>query len=210
MGGVAESEGGGFGLHEGLAGVPVGLAVGVDGVLVDAPSDFDCDVLVTGEQIKNLVLLARGGRAGSGVRDAPRLVQGISGAAAPCVELLLDAPTALIEGVTGQAYDMEGIHDRRGIGQFFGGRSLESGESVHRDGLDAFAPSVGLGGEPGLEDLLGAARDHVRQTRGTTAVLDGRQVQDDGDAPCRRGECAARRVHQRRSRAHPQNAACRR
>ena len=38
----------------------VGLAVGVDDVLVDAPSDFDCDVLVTGEQIKNLVLLAGG------------------------------------------------------------------------------------------------------------------------------------------------------
>lgn len=69
-------------MHESLAGAPVGLAVGVDDVLVDAPSDFDCDVLITGEQIKNLVLLARGEQARSGVQDTPRLVQGISDAAA--------------------------------------------------------------------------------------------------------------------------------
>ena len=40
---------------------------------------------------------------------------------------------------------------------------------------------IGLGGRPGFEDLLGAARDHVQEPGGATAISDGRQVQDDGD-----------------------------
>jgi len=34
---------------------------------------------------------------------------------------------------------------------------------------------------PGFEDLLGAARDHVQESGGATAISDGRQAQDDGD-----------------------------
>ena len=97
------------------------------------------------------------------------------------VEFLLDAPAALIESITGQAHDMEGIHDRPRAGEFFSGCAFEPGESIHRDDLNAFAPGVGLGGQPGFEDLLGAARDHIQQPGGTTAIMDGRQVQDDGD-----------------------------
>ena len=37
----------------------------------------------------------------------------------------------------------------------------------------------GLGGQPGFEDPLGAARDHVQEPGGTAAVMDGRHVQDD-------------------------------
>ena len=46
------------GLHHGLAMGFVGLSVGVDDVLVDTPGNFECDVLVAGEQIEYFVLLA--------------------------------------------------------------------------------------------------------------------------------------------------------
>ena len=109
------------------------------------------------------------------------LVQGIRGAPAPMVKFLLDASAALIESIPGQVHDVEGIHDRPCAGELFGGSALEPGESIHRDDLDALAPRIGLGGQPGFEDLLGSARDHVQEPGGTAAIVDGRQVQDDGD-----------------------------
>ena len=109
------------------------------------------------------------------------LVEGICGPTAPMVEFLLNAPTTLIQGVASEMYDVEGIHDRGRAGEFFGGSALEPGESIHSDDLDALAPCVGLGGQPGFEDLFGAARDHVQEPGGATAISDGRQVQDDGD-----------------------------
>ena len=41
-----------FGLHHGLARSRVGRAVGIDNVLVDAPSDLEGDVLLTGKQVE--------------------------------------------------------------------------------------------------------------------------------------------------------------
>ena len=49
-----------FGFHHGLARVRVGRAVGVDNVLVDAPSDLKDDVAIVGEQDEDLMLLAWG------------------------------------------------------------------------------------------------------------------------------------------------------
>lgn len=49
-----------FGLHQGLTVDFVGIAVGVDDVLVGAPGDFECDVALAGEQIEDAVLLAWG------------------------------------------------------------------------------------------------------------------------------------------------------
>ena len=109
------------------------------------------------------------------------LVQGVRGAPAPVVKFLLDASAALIQGVASEVYDVEGVHDRGCVWEFFGGCAFEPGESIHCDDLDALAPRVGLGGQPGFEDLLGAARDHVQESGGATAISDGRQVQDDGD-----------------------------
>ena len=89
------------------------------------------------------------------------LVEGVRGAPAPVVEFLLNASAALIQGVAGEVYDVEGVHDCLCAGEFFGGGALEPGESIHRDDLDTAAPGVGPGGEPGFEDLFGAAWDHV-------------------------------------------------
>ena len=109
------------------------------------------------------------------------LVEGVGGAPAPMVKFLPGASSALIQGVAGEVYDVEGVHDCGCVWEFFGGGAFEPGESVHSDDLDVLSPCVGLGGQPGFEDLLGAARDHVQESGGATAISDGRQVQDDGD-----------------------------
>ena len=41
-----------FGLHHGLARSRVGRAVGINEVLVGAPCDLECDVLLTGKQVE--------------------------------------------------------------------------------------------------------------------------------------------------------------
>ena len=111
------------------------------------------------------------------------LVQGVGGTPAPVVEFLPGASAALIESITGQVYDVEGVHDCPCVGEFFSGGAFEPGESIHRDDLNALAPRVGAGGQPGFEDPLGAAWDHVQEPGGTAAIVDGHHVQDDGDVP---------------------------
>ena len=113
------------------------------------------------------------------------------------VKFLLNAPATLIESITGQVYDVEGIHDRPRVGELFSGGALKPGESIHRDDLNVAAPRVRLGGQPGFEDPLGAPRDHVQEPGVTTAISDGRQVQDDGDIFVAVGGCVATRVHPR-------------
>ena len=125
------------------------------------------------------------------------LVQGICGAPAPMVAFLPGAPSALIESIPGQVYDVEGVHDCGCVWEFFGGGALEAGEAIHRDDLVVLAPRVGLGGQPGFEDPLGSARDHIQEPGGTTAIVDGRHIQDDSDDSCRRMGCRATRVHPR-------------
>ena len=125
------------------------------------------------------------------------LVQGIRGPPAPVVEFLPDAPATLIESITGQVHDVEGIHNCPCIGELFSGGALKPGESIHRDDLNVAAPRIGAGGQPGFEDPLGAARDHIQEPEGTTAISDGRQVQNHGDDSCRRQGCVATRVHPR-------------
>ena len=102
------------------------------------------------------------------------LVQGIRGTPAPMVKFLLNASAAFIQGVASQVYNMEGIHDCPCVGEFFGGSALKTSESIHRDDLDTLTPRVGLGGQPGFEDLLGATRDHIQEPGGAATVADGR------------------------------------
>ena len=109
------------------------------------------------------------------------LVQGIRGTPAPMVKFLLGAPATLIESIPGQVHDVEGIHDHPRAGEFFGSGARKAGESIHRDDLNALTLSIGLGGQPGFEDLFGADWDHVQESGGAAAVADGCQVQDDGD-----------------------------
>ena len=70
------------------------------------------------------------------------------------VEFLPGTSVTLIESITGEVYDMEEVHDRGRVGEFFGGGALKPGESIHCDDLNAIAPRVGLGGKPGCEAPL--------------------------------------------------------
>ena len=49
-----------FGFHHGLTADFVGIAVGINDVLVGTPGDLECDVAIAGEQVEDLVLLAWG------------------------------------------------------------------------------------------------------------------------------------------------------
>ena len=78
---------------------------------------------------------------------------------------------------------MEGVHHRPGLWELLAGSALETGETVHGYHLDPPTPFLVALGEPGLEDLLGPARDHVHKPGRTTAVAYGGQVDQDGDVP---------------------------
>ena len=99
------------------------------------------------------------------------------------VKFLPGASAALIESIIGEVYDVEGVHDRPRAGEFFSGYAFEPGESILRDDLNALAPRIRLGGQPGFEDPLGSARDHVQKPGGTATVSYGSYVQEDGDIP---------------------------
>lgn len=88
----------------------------------------------------------------------------------------LNVSAALIQGVASKVHDVEGIDDRASVGGFFGGGVLKRGESIHCDDLDALTPFIGVGGQPGFEDLLGAACDQAKESGGAAAVTDGLQV----------------------------------
>lgn len=113
------------------------------------------------------------------------------------VKFLPGASVALVESITGKVHDVEGIHDRPSAGELFNGSAFEPGESIHRDDLNALAPPVGLGGQPGFEDPLGSAWDHIQEPGGTATVTYRCQVQDDGDVFVFVGGCGAARVHPR-------------
>ena len=59
------------------------------------------------------------------------------------VEFLPGAPTTLIESVTGKVYDVERVHARPRVEEFFSGGALKPGESIHRDDLDVLTPRIG-------------------------------------------------------------------
>ena len=97
------------------------------------------------------------------------------------VEFLPGAPATLIESITGEVYDVEGVHNRGCVGELFSGCACEPGESIHRYDLDVLAPCVRLGGQPGLEDLFGAPWDHIQEPGGAATISYGSQIQDDSD-----------------------------
>jgi hypothetical protein len=68
------------------------------------------------------------------------------GTLAPMVQFLPSTSTALIESIPSEAHDMEGIHNDPHARDFFDSLALKPGKSIHRNDLNALAPSVGQGG----------------------------------------------------------------
>ena len=65
--------------------------------------------------------LGVGEQVDAGVQGAAGPVERIVLAAAVAVEDLLDPPSAPIQGVAGEADDMERVHHRRSVGKLLGG-----------------------------------------------------------------------------------------
>ena len=75
---------------------------------------------VVGEQGVEPGLLLVGEQVGAGVQGAAGGVQRVTGPASVSVKVLLDPAAALVEGVAGEADDVEGVHHRDRVGQLFG------------------------------------------------------------------------------------------
>ena len=103
-----------------------------------------------------------GEQASAGVQRPAGRVERVVLAATMAAGVLLDAPSALVQGVAGEPDDVERVHHRDCLGELFAGGGLEAGEPVHRDDLHRVAPSLRAIGESGLERLLGTAPDHVQ------------------------------------------------
>src|SRR3546814_7689678 len=104
---------------------------------------------------------------GAGVQDPSGGVERVAGAAPVTVGGELDSSATPVQGLAGEADDVERVHHRDCVGEFLGGCGLEAGEAVHRDYLDGVAPCLRPVGEPGLEHGLGAAFDHVQDRQST-------------------------------------------
>src|SRR5690606_23908815 len=118
---------------------------------------------------------------GAGVQRATCGVERVALVATVTMNSLLDPTPATVQSVAGQAHHMKRVHHRDRVGELLGSGALEAAEPVHRDDLHALAPGLGTLCEPGLEDLLGAALDHVQQPGWAGALTDPGQVDDHGD-----------------------------
>lgn len=87
----------------------VGLPVGADHALVDAPGRLDLDVLLDAEQRGQPLPLPVGEEVGAGVQRPAGAVERVALSAAVTVQVLLDPPPASVQGVAGEADDVERI-----------------------------------------------------------------------------------------------------
>lgn len=178
--GNAAAQGVDDGAHQRAALGVVFMAVGGDHALVDAPGGLDRGVLVDGERHLNTSGMLVGKQAGAGVQGPPSWIERVARSAAVAVQILLNSAVGAVQGLTGQAHDMEGGHHAGRVGPRFGGGGLETGEAVHRHDFHPMTPGLRTGGQPLLEDLLRSTFDHVQQARRAGAVTDRGQVDDHG------------------------------
>ena len=169
------------GVHHLFGLLLVGFPVGGDDALVDTPGRFDFDVLFDREHSLQAGGLFLSEQVRAGVQGAARFVERVTGAAAMPDRVLLHSASALVQRVAGEADNVEGVHDRDGVGEFFGGGRLEACEPVHRDDFDPLAPLGWARREPLLEHRLRTTLDHVQQPRGAGLVAGRGEVDDHGD-----------------------------
>ena len=81
-------------------------------------------------------------------RVRPHAVERIAAVAAVTLGLLLDVLAGQVQFGAGQGHHVEGVHDRGGLGQHFGGGGLVAAESVHGHNVDLVAERRWLVGQP--------------------------------------------------------------
>lgn len=168
-------------LHQCLSRRPVGVPVGNDHPLVDAPGRFDLDVLFVREQAQQVFALPVDEECFAGVQGAAGAVGPVTGTASTSERVAMDAASAVVERVAGELDDMEWVHHRDRCWDLFCGGGLEAGESVHRDHFETIPPVRGAFGQLGLEHPLRSAFDHVQQPGRSRLRADRSEVNDDGD-----------------------------
>jgi len=93
----------------GLRGLPVGVPVGGDDALVDAPGRFALDVGLDGDHGGEPLALSVGEQLGPGAQDPPDPVERVPGATAVAAGGLLESLTAAVQGIPGGGDDVEGV-----------------------------------------------------------------------------------------------------
>jgi hypothetical protein len=137
-------------------------------------------VVGVGEQRGEAFALPVGEQVGAGVQGPPGPVQRVALRRGGRGGLLDPAP-APVQGVPGQADDVEGVHHRTASGSSSAAAVLKPVNPSIATTSTASRHCLGPVGEPGLERGLGAAFDHVQQPGGAGAVADRGQVDDHGD-----------------------------
>jgi hypothetical protein len=141
------------------------VAVGRDDALVDAPSSFDLDVSVFGENGGQAGPLLVGEQVGASGQHAPDALERVTRAVPLSAGGLLNALSAAVGRVASQHNHMRWTHHRDTVGQLVASGRLETGELVHHDDLDPVPEGRALRQEPDREHLFGAAFDQVQQLR---------------------------------------------
>ena len=138
-------------------------------------------MLLDREQGGQPLPLLVGQQVSAGVQGSAGRVEGFALAAAVPVQVLLDPAPAPVQAVTGQADDVEGVHDRDVVGQLLGGGGLEPGEPVHGDNLHPSRQASGRLGQPGLNTCLERPSTMSNSRDGPGPVADRGEVDDDRD-----------------------------
>ena len=94
--------------------------------------------------------------------------------------VLLDPAADLVQGLVGESDEVEVVHDDLRVGQPAAHRRGVGLVGVDHDMVDAVAPRLGLGGQPGGHGVLGATFEHVDGVAGV-------EVHDVGHVDRRRG-----------------------
>jgi hypothetical protein len=132
------------------------VAVGRDDALVDAPSSFDLDVSVFGENGGQAGPLLVGEQVGASGQHAPDALERVTRAVPMSAGGLLNALSAAVGRVASQHNHMRWTHHRDTVGQLVASGRLETGELVHHDDLDPVPEGRALRQEPDREHLFGA------------------------------------------------------
>jgi hypothetical protein len=105
--------------------------------VVLTPRRFQLDVDVTGQQGVETAVLAVGEEVGAGVEHPAGIAERVGPASPMAMQLPLEAPSASVDGVTGEADRVERVHERHRDRELLARCGLQDGETVGGYDVDA-------------------------------------------------------------------------